>query len=383
MNIVELFLNDYTLRIVSFGSAVLGIVSGVVGSFAVLKKQGLLGDAVSHAALPGIAIMFILIQTKSTEMFMLGALISGLVATGLIMAIVKYTRIKIDSAMALVLSVFFGFGLVLLTYIQKIPNANQAGLDKFIFGQASTLLRRDIDIILIVGSALLILVVVFWKEFKIVTFDADFADSVGISSKKISLLLSSMIVLSIIIGLQTVGVILMSAMLVAPGVAARQWTDKLSVMVVLAGFFGAFSGVVGTIISSLVERMPTGPSIVLMVSIIVIISIILSPNRGVLWRTLRERKYRKDINEDKTLISIYDLALNHKNVYYGHSAASIKPVKTKGGKRTEDVLVVLHKLESKGLVKKESFDKWALTNSGLNYVENHPLRKGENDDGTS
>ena len=136
MEALIMFFSDYTIQIVSMGSALLGIVSGVIGSFAVLRKQSLLGDVVSHAALPGIALAFLLVQVKDTSVLLIGALIAGLLATGVVHVIDKYSRIKFDSALALVLSVFFGTGLVLLTYIQKIPNANQAGLDKFIFGQA-------------------------------------------------------------------------------------------------------------------------------------------------------------------------------------------------------------------------------------------------------
>ncbi|PKM68268.1 MAG: zinc ABC transporter permease [Firmicutes bacterium HGW-Firmicutes-2] len=379
MNILELLANDYTLRVVALGSAMLGFVSGIVGSFAVLNKQGLLGDAISHASLPGIAIMFLLIQTKSTELFMLGALIAGLTATALINAIVKYSRIKVDSAMALVLSVFFGFGLVLLTYIQKIPNANQAGLEKFIFGQASTLLRRDIYLILIIGLILMSLTIVFWKEFKIVTFDADFADSIGISSKRISYILSSMIVLSIIIGLQSVGVILMSALLVAPGVAARQWTNKLSVMIVLAGTFGTVSGLVGTIISSSMQKMPTGPSIVLVISFIVFVSMILSPSRGILWRYVRQIKHQSDINEDQVLLNLYDLAMNHNNPHHSHNIAAIEPMNTQGGKKLKQLKYILGNLQAKALVKEEQLDGWSITEEGLNYIMKHPMRKEEND----
>jgi manganese/zinc/iron transport system permease protein len=379
VNILELLANDYTLRVVALGSAMLGFVSGIVGSFAVLNKQGLLGDAISHASLPGIAIMFLLIQTKSTELFMLGALIAGLTATALINAIVKYSRIKVDSAMALVLSVFFGFGLVLLTYIQKIPNANQAGLEKFIFGQASTLLRRDIYLILIIGLILMSLTIVFWKEFKIVTFDADFADSIGISSKRISYILSSMIVLSIIIGLQSVGVILMSALLVAPGVAARQWTNKLSVMIVLAGTFGTVSGLVGTIISSSMQKMPTGPSIVLVISFIVFVSMILSPSRGILWRYVRQIKHQSDINEDQVLLNLYDLAMNHNNPHHSHNIAAIEPMNTQGGKKLKQLKYILGNLQAKALVKEEQLDGWSITEEGLNYIMKHPMRKEEND----
>ncbi len=283
---------DYTFQTVALGSALLGMISGVLGSFAVLRKQSLLGDGVSHSALPGVVMAFILLGSKNSEMLLLGALVSGLLATLFIVTIVRHSRIKFDSALALVMSVFFGFGLVLLTYVQKIPNANQAGLKRFIFGQASTLLQRDIILMGICGAILMALVLLFWKEFKLFTFDSDFAHSLGFSPKKLNLLLSFMIVLAIIIGLQTVGVILMSAMLVTPAVAARQWTNKLWVMVVLSAFLGAISGAAGTAASSLVPKLPTGPAIVVCISIVLIISVLFAPGRGVLHRLYQRRKNR-------------------------------------------------------------------------------------------
>lgn len=285
-------ISDYTFQTVALGSALLGLISGVLGSFAVLRKQSLLGDGVSHSALPGVVMAFLLLGTKNTEILLLGALISGSLATLFIVGIVRHTRVKFDSALALVMSVFFGLGLVLLTYVQKIPNSNQAGLKHFIFGQASTLLQRDIILMAVCGVVLLALVLLFWKEFKLFTFDGDFAQSLGFSPRKLNLLLSFMIVLAIIIGLQTVGVILMSAMLIAPAVAARQWTNKLYVMVSLAAVFGAVSGVAGTLISSVVPKLPTGPAIVVCVSIIVIFSVLFAPGRGILHKLYRFRKNR-------------------------------------------------------------------------------------------
>ncbi len=288
-SILALF-QDYTFQTVALGSTLLGLISGVLGSFAVLRKQSLLGDGVSHSSLPGVVMAFVLLGSKNTEVLLLGALVSGLLATLLIVGIVRHTRVKFDSALALVMSVFFGLGLILLTYVQKIPNSNQAGLKRFIFGQASTLLQRDIDLMMICGLVLLILILLFWKEFKLVTFDSDFAQSIGFSPKKLNLLLSFMMVLAIIIGLQTVGVILMSAMLITPAVAARQWTNRLWVMVTLSALFGAVSSVAGTAVSSLVPKLPTGPAIVVCVSIIVVISVLFAPGRGILHRMYRRRK---------------------------------------------------------------------------------------------
>lgn len=370
MKVLDLILTDYTLRIVSLGSIFLGIISGVLGSFAVIRKQSLLGDAVSHSALPGIALAFILTGTKRTEVLLLGALISGLLSTYIILGINKYSRIKFDSALALVLSVFFGTGIVLLTYIQKIPKANQAGLDKFIFGQASTLLKRDVQIMGILGVVLIALVIIFWKEFKLVSFDSDYAESLGFSTNRITTILFAMIVTAIIIGLQTVGVILMSAMLTAPGVAARQWTDKLSVMVLLSALFGAISGIVGTVMSSLISKLPTGPMIVIVISVIVIISLTFAPNRGLIWRYLRTKKNQREINEDQVLMNLYHLAMNHDDLNHSHDILTIKP-KAKSHKATRELINKLESLGSRQLAKRDYFNKWSITSEGLNYVENY------------
>ena len=376
MNVFELILTDYTLQIVSLGSALLGIISGVLGSFAVIRKESLLGDAVSHSALPGIALAFILTGTKNTEVLLLGALISGLVATLIIMGISKYSKIKFDSALALVLSVFFGGGLVLLTYIQKIPNANQAGLDKFIFGQASTLLMRDVKIIAISGAILLVLVLIFWKEFKIVSFDIDFAESLGFNTRKITLLLFAMIVVAIIIGLQTVGVILMSAMLTAPAVAARQWTDKLHVMVILPALFGAIAGIGGTIISSLVSKLPTGTMIVIIVSIIVIISLTLAPNRGLIWKYIRDRKNHMAIGEDQVLVNLYHLAMNHHDTSHCHDICTIGANIAVNPKCEDKIRSQLKDLKERGFTREDYFDKWCITSEGIDYVEDY-FKEGE------
>ncbi len=286
-------LSDYTFQVVALGSALMGVISGVMGSFAVLRKQSLLGDGVSHAALPGVVTAFLLTGSKQTEVLLTGALISGLMATLLMVNIVRHSRVKFDGALALVMSVFFGLGLVLLTYVQKQPNANQAGLNRFIFGQASTLLRRDLAIMLAAGGALALLTALFWKEIKLSTFDRDYARSLGFSPRKLDILVASMTVLAIIVGLQTVGVILMSAMLIAPAVAARQWTNKLSAMVLLSALFGAVSGVIGTAASSLIPKLPTGPAIVTAVSAMAGISLLFAPGRGVLSRIHRQRKNRR------------------------------------------------------------------------------------------
>ena len=294
-NLIFLTRFDYTLTIVATGAALLGTVSGALGTYAVLRRQSLLGDAISHAALPGIAIAFLLTGSKTPLILVLGAAIAGWLGTLIILSIVRLTRIKYDSALALVLSTFFGFGLVLLTLIQRSGNANQAGLDDFIFGQAATILKRDVLTIGILGGVALIITVIFWKELKLLIFDEGFAASIGLPTRSLDILLTSLLVMAIVLGLQAVGAVLMSAMLVAPAVAARQWTDRLNLMVILAACFGAFAGVSGTIISSSATGIPTGPTIILCATVMVGFSITFAPNRGLLWNSIKQRRNRRGL----------------------------------------------------------------------------------------
>lgn len=352
---------DYTLRTVALGSAVLGIVSGALGSYAVLRKQSLLGDAMSHAALPGIAIAFLLTGSKQSLVLILGAAISGWIGTLFIMSIVRSTRIKFDSALGLVLSVFFGFGLVLLTIIQKRPDATQAGLDKFLFGQAAALLERDVITMGVLGAIAILTMMVFWKEFKLLSFDSDFGTTLGFPMKILDVLLTTLIVLAIVLGLQTVGVVLMSAMIVAPAAAARQWTDRLGMMVLLSSLFGALAGVVGALLSSSIQRLPTGPTIVLCVSAIVLISLFFAPRRGLLWNYIRERQSRGRLHVEAILEGLYSLALSHDNLEHSHSIAVLRLM----GSGKAGVDKSLKKLEEQGLVRCTNPDHWALTKTGI------------------
>lgn len=288
------FLFDYTLRNVLLGTLLLGLGSGFVGTFVLLRKQSLVGDAVSHAALPGIVIAFLITGTKSLLFLLIGAGISGLLGMLCIYAISNTTKIKTDGAQGIILGVFLGMGFLLLTHVQKLPNAAKAGLDKFIFGQAATIMQQDVIMIFFVELVIILCIFLFWKELKVSTFDPDFSAAIGFSPKKIELILTAAIVAAIVIGIQAVGVILMSALLVAPAAASRQWTDKLGYMSIIASVSGGLCGAGGSIISSKVPRLSTGPVIVLLLSAFAIFSIIFSPHRGVLQRLLR-RKIRLHI----------------------------------------------------------------------------------------
>ena len=288
-----LLLGDYTFLVVASGAMLLGLISGVLGCFAVLKKQSLLGDGISHSALPGVVAAFMLTGSRNTEVLLLGALVTGLLAIFSIMGIVRNSRIKFDGALALVLSTFFGAGTVLLTAVQKRPDAAQAGLKRFIFGQAASMLSRDVVVMVVLSVIVLVSVLLFWKELKLYAFDPDYAALAGFSPRKLGTLLSLLLVFGIIVGLQTVGVILMSSMLVAPAVAARQWTDTLGKMTILSSAFGMLAGILGTATSSLIAKTPTGPLVILYMSAIVIFSILAAPRRGMIATLVRRHMVRR------------------------------------------------------------------------------------------
>ena len=365
-------LTDYTLRTVALGTTVLGIVSGALGSFAVLRRQSLLGDAISHAALPGIVLAFLLTGSRAPFVLILGAFFAGWLGTLVMMSIVRESRIKIDGALGIVLSVFFGFGMMLLTFAQRRPDATQAGLTKYLFGQAATLLQRDVVVMAILGGIALLVMGLFWKEFKLLSFDAEFAASLGFSVRGLDILLTTLLVVAIVVGLQAVGVVLMSAMVVAPAAAARQWTDRLGVMVALAGLFGAMAGVTGTIISSLGAGFSTGPSIVLSISAIVLFSMLLAPNRGLVWNWVRHQRNRRQLRTQAVLGDLYTLASQHANPTHGHSMAVLRAMNQGQG----GVQRSLNVLATRGLAYETAPGEWALTPAGLAAAQ----QKGNDDD---
>ncbi len=363
MTLVDVFyslFNDYTLRTVALGAGVLGAVSGSLGSFAVLRRQSLLGDAISHTALPGIALAFLLTGSRMSLVLMIGAGLAGWLGTMAVMSIVRHSRVKQDTALGMVLAVFFGFGLVLLTYVQRMPQAGKAGLDKFLFGQASALLASDVWTMTGVGAVALVIMMLFWKEFKILSFDQEFGLSMGFSMKLVDIILTTLLVAAIVIGLQTVGVVLMSAMVVAPAAAARQWTDRLGLMVLLAGCFGALAGVSGAVISSLTERLPTGPTVVLCVSAIVLLSMLFAPNRGLLYRRLRGYRRKRRMQLDAVLLDLHELAEHHGDTGHPHPVGTLRPM----SRHPHVIKGTLQELRERGWANESEPGLWQLTSEG-------------------
>ncbi|MDE0393593.1 MAG: metal ABC transporter permease [Gammaproteobacteria bacterium] len=360
--LVALVLTDYTLRTVSIGSAALGAVAGALGCFALLRRQSLLGDAISHAALPGIGLAFLLTGSRAMPVLVLGAALAGWLGTLVVLGIVRNSRISEDAALGIVLSVFFGFGLVVLTLAQRRPTAAQAGLETFLFGQAATLLERDVALIVLVGASAILVLALLWKEFKLLTFDREFGVSIGLSATRLDLLLTGLLVAAIVLGLQAVGVVLMSALIVAPAAAARQWTNSLSVMVGLAGVLGAIAGAGGALLSSFASGIPTGPTIVLIATGAVGFSLLAAPERGLASRLVRDLRTRRRVRADGVLADLYALACQHPGrTAHPHPVAVLKAMQsTKGGVERS-----LRRLESDGWAREARPGEWTLTTAGV------------------
>ena len=355
---LDLF-SDHTLRTVALGAAMLGIVSGSLGTYAVLRRQSLLGDAISHAALPGIALAFLFTGSRASLTLTIGAALAGFLGTLAVMAIVRGSRVKYDAALGIVLSVFFGAGLVLLTFVQKRPDASQAGLDRYLFGQAAALLERDLVTIAALGGVALLTAFAFWKELKVLTFDPDYGATLGLRMRALDVLLTGLLVIAIVIGLQTVGVVLMSAMVVAPAAAARQWSDRFGGVMAIAALVAAVAGVAGAVISSSAERMPTGPTIVLCLTALVVVSFVAAPRRGLFWQAVRARRQAASVRIGAVLGDLAALAAQHGDVEHAHSAAVLRVMRPGGG-----VDGSLAELERRGWARRSGADDWALTETG-------------------
>ncbi len=368
------FLGDYTLRVVALGSGVLGAAAGALGSFAFLRRQSLVGDALSHAALPGIAFAFLLTGSKGPLPIMLGAALAGWVATLAVRLVVRRSRVPYDSALGMALAVFFGFGLVLLTWIQKRPDAAQAGLESFLFGQAASLLREDVVAMTILGVGALTVLVLLWKEFKLLSFDTEFGESLGRPMRRVDGLFTLLLVVAVVIGLRTVGVVLMSAMVVAPAAAARQLTNRLAPMVIVAAAIGVFSGVTGAVLSSVVPRLPTGPTIVLVLSTVVVVALVFAPQRGLLWRRIRLGRLQPAAALDPVLMHLYALSQQHPDEPdHGHGMAVLRTMSPVGA----DLERAIADLETRGLVSVVGDGLWAPTPIGRREAEKILDREAE------
>jgi manganese/zinc/iron transport system permease protein len=307
-----LTLQDATTRIVLVGTGLLGLACGVIGSFGVLRRRSLVSDAVAHAALPGIAAAFFITNDRNFFAFLLGALVFGLLAACLISLIRTYTRVKEDAAIGVVIGSFFGLGIVWSRIIQNRPTGNRAGIDSFIFGKAASMVGQDATLIAIVATLCLVTVALLFKELKLLCFDRAFAASQGWPALTLDLLIMLMLCICTVVGLPAVGVVMIVALMIIPAVTARFWTDRLSMLLLIAGTAGLLAGVLGTALSAtlpapahaLSRGWPTGPLIVLVAAAMFLASMLFAPKRGILAEAARRRNYSRKVRLQHALVDL-------------------------------------------------------------------------------
>ena len=302
---------DYNTRVVIMGATLLGLAAGLVGTFLLLRKRALLSDTISHATLPGIAIAFIVMSLflgdgKNLLGLIAGAALFSVIGTAAVMVIQKYTRLKDDAALGIVLSVFFGFGIALMGLATRMSTGNAAGLSSFIYGKTASMLFFDALLIALAALAAIIFCLLFFKEFALICFDADYGATQGWPVTRLDFLMMALVVGVTVIGLQAVGLILVVALLIIPAAAARFWTFSLRRMLLLSGLFGALSGMLGAGFSALMANLPAGAVIVLAASSIFAFSMVFGSARGILKLLTDRGRLRNRISRENLLRDLYE-----------------------------------------------------------------------------
>ncbi|MFV1994622.1 MAG: iron chelate uptake ABC transporter family permease subunit [Verrucomicrobiales bacterium] len=305
-------LRNYNTRLVVLSTSLLGISSGMIGTFLLLRKRSLMGDALSHATLPGIGIAFILMVSlggsgKFLPGLLAGAAITGTLGVLLMLAIRKTTRLKDDVAMGFVLSVFFGSGVAILGIVQSMPQASAAGLESFIYGKAASMVWQDFLLIAGITAVVALAAILLLKEFTLLCFDEGFAATQGWPILGLDLIMLALVTTITVIGLQAVGLILIIAFLIIPATAARFWSDRLRTVLALAALIGGISGWLGASLSALLARLPAGALIVIVAAVVFLLSMFFAPARGVLPRLVRHAHLRRKVGRQHLLRAAYEI----------------------------------------------------------------------------
>ncbi|MBK3801426.1 metal ABC transporter permease [Azospirillum brasilense] len=305
------FQSGFNSAVVVAGTAALGLAGGTVGTFLLLRRRALVSDALSHATLPGIAIAFLVgaalgLPERSLPLLLAGAVASGVVGLLTVQALSRFTRLTEDSAIGAVLSVFFGLGVVLLSVIQNLELGGQAGLKTFILGQTAAMAQGEAIAIGLLAAGAALAVALLFKELRVLAFDPGFAAVQGWPVGALDLALMGLATLVTVIGLQTVGLILVVALLIIPPAAARFWTDRLPALTIAAAVIGALSGWLGAALSALLPKLPAGAVIVLVAGGFFLLSFLFAPARGLVAAALRQGRLRLTFAERRALADLLD-----------------------------------------------------------------------------
>ncbi|MCB0336965.1 MAG: metal ABC transporter permease, partial [Bdellovibrionales bacterium] len=306
------FQSGYNTSVVMIGVSLLGMAAGVTGVFVLLRERAMVSDAIAHSTLPGLALAFLVLHALGIERsfgwLLFGAVLSGLFGLLLIHLLSHYTRLAEEASIGAVLSVFFGAGVVLLSVIQSLGSSGSAGLSHFIYGHTASMLREDAQRLVIINATAIGISALLFKEFRLLCFDTEFARVQGWSVRLLDAVMLCLLLVVVVFGLQSVGMLLIVALLIIPATAARFWTNSLRTMLVVAGFLGTLSGYLGAAISAFFPRMPTGAVIVLSAGVFFSISFLVAPERGLLVGLYRQVAVRFRIVREHLLRSFYEEA---------------------------------------------------------------------------
>jgi manganese/zinc/iron transport system permease protein len=358
MNNIRYFFEDPIAQKVLLGVALIGAVSGVVGTFAFLRKKTLVADAISHAVFPGLCVGFLFAGTKDPVFLMTGAVVVGWFSVWFIDYLTRTTKLSEDTAIALVSTFFFAIGAVLLSFISKTQNGEQTGLKNFLFGKAATMTSSDVEVFFCASVFVIGAVVLFFKPFQLLCFNIEFAQSIGIKVTRVEFLLSTITVITVAIGIQAIGVVLMSALLIAPAASARYWTNRLGLMLFLSALIGILSGVLGVVLSTAKENMPTGPWIVFSLFFFTLLTLLFAPKKGWFSIRTRNRKNERKICQENILKTFYQLN------ELGCQEVSIRQFLEKRAVDTALLEKTISRMKKEGLLV-ESQKLYALSQAGL------------------
>jgi len=355
---------DANINNVLLGTIILGFTCGIAGVLVILSKKTLIVDAVSHSVLPGICIGFMFTGVKNPVYIISGGMIAGAVAVYLVDWISNISRIKKDASIAITLSVLFSAGVILLNIIQHSGNSNQSGLTDFLFGKAATIIESDLYVFGVIAGIVILTLILFYQHFKIALFDLGFAKTIGLNEKLIQGLISGLIIISTAIGIQTVGIILMSALIITPASSALFWTNNFKKSIILSGVFACSSSVLGVFISFLSSDMPTGPWIIVMLSSIAVFSAFFS-KKGIITKKIKAFKNKQKILSDNLLKIIYKIHEKENNIKEG---CTIKEILNTNSISANDLYQGIKILKRKSILA-NSNDLWVLTKKGIHEAE--------------
>jgi len=300
-------LTDPVVRHALLGSLGLGLVCGLMGCFILVRRLALMGDTLSHAVLPGVVLGFLWHMSKDPVAIFIGAVGAGLLGTVLTHLVRQTTILKEDTCLGLVLGGFYGVGIVLLRMVMNLGTGNQSGLDTILFGQVAALSSSDVSMILGIAVIVVLAVIFCFKELQVTSFDLDFARTLGLPAQAFHFLVMLLLAFAVVVSLQAVGVVLVSAMLITPAATAYLLTDRLSRMLVYAGGLGMVAGAGGAFISYLGTGLPTGPFMVLSATAVFLAAYLGAPRHGVVPRLILKLRRSRRIGQENTLKAIFQV----------------------------------------------------------------------------